>query len=229
MLNSIFTEGWEYNVLLYGLTFLLAEYAVYKIVFRALAGVPQSYRYEDQWRWYQKASILSSAIFAPLFEEVMITWLAYSSFLRYAQAGQEGVVILFVALFFGLLHLPVDLRQTGRELNGRKLYRLFKGQVTRFFYALAAYYIYQYTDLLWVTIGLHYLFNILVSIFNFDLIERPHFYEERDGRLLLILLLDLGFALLGTYSIYRNHPALTIYLVLPIVFLLYDFRKVYLT
>ena len=38
MPNDIFREGWVANVLIYGFIYLLAQYAVYKIIFRAFFG-----------------------------------------------------------------------------------------------------------------------------------------------------------------------------------------------
>lgn len=210
MLETIFTEGWKLNVLLYGLIFLLADYAVYKIIFAALVGAPQSYRYEDQKYWYRKASFLGAVIFAPLYEEIMFTYLAYSSFLSYAQEGKEGIVVLFVAVFFALLHLPGDLRQMGYGLDGRKLFLLLKFQLNRFFYSLAAYFIYQLTGQLWATIALHYFFNAVVSFYNFGLEDEPHEFERGAGDSLLffILTLNIGFAFLGNFFFYEQYPQL---------------------
>lgn len=224
MLDAIFTEGWKLNVLLYGLIFLLADYAIYKIIFAALVGQPQSYYEEDLKFWYRKASFLGAVIFAPLYEEIMFTYLAYSSFLGYAQEGMDGVVILFVAMFFAALHFPGDWRQLGYRLDGSRVYLLVKFQVSRFFYSLAAYFIFQWTGQLWVTILLHYFFNAVVSFYNFDLEDDPYGFERGDGEgtLLFILLLKLGFAVLGSYFFYQQYPQLGLY-VLPLIgFILID-------
>lgn len=237
MLDTIFTQGWKLNVLLYGIIFLLADYAIYKIIFAALVGAPHSYHYEDQKRWYRKASFLGAVIFAPLYEEIMFTYLAYSSFLSYAQEGQEGIVILFVALFFAALHFPGDWRQLGHRLDGPRIYLLIKFQVSRFFYSLAAYFIYHLTGYLWVTILLHYLYNAVVSFYNFDLEDNAHAYKQEggNGMLSLIILLKLSFAISGIYFFYQQFPQLGGYLIPLAAFAVKDlislpmFKKSFLT
>ncbi len=220
--DVIFTKGWELNMLIYGLVFLLARYSVYKIVFRGLIGVPKSHDYDDQRYWYRNASFLSAVVFAPLYEEIMFTYLAYASFISYAQEGKEGLVIIFVAVFFALLHLPGDLSRT-RYLSGNaKIYSLFRGQLDRFFYSLAAYIIYQWTGWLWTTIALHYFYNALVSFYNFDLEDQPDTFGRRDDRLLLILLLDVAFAVLATYFFYEQYPSFGLYLIPLLGFVLLD-------
>ncbi len=226
IINNVFTEGWEFIVLSYGTVFLLARHSVYKIIFRPLIGEPESYRYEDQKQWYRKASFSGAVIFAPLFEEIMFTYLAYANFLHYAHIGKEGLVVLFVATFFALLHLPGDLRQMSRyRLDNQAIYLLIRFQFNRFFYSLAAYFIYKLTGQLWVTITLHYFFNAIVSFYNFDLEDQTFPYEKGDGRLLLIRLLNVGFALSANYFFYQQYPQLGLYLVPLTGFIVFDFIK----
>ena len=205
MLEQIFTTGWLVNVLLYGLVFLLAQHLVYRIIFRSLVGSPKSYYYKDLHYWQRKASFLGAVIFAPLFEEWMFTYLAYASFLRYAAPGQEGWVILFVGLFFALLHFPGDFRGMGRRLTRWTAYRLFKGQLDRLFFSLTAFYIYTMTEQLWLTILLHYFINAVVSIFNFDLEDNGWMLEPQDGRLLLIRGINISMAVAAVYFMYTHH------------------------
>lgn len=141
MLDTVFTKGWEINVLLYGAIYLLAQYAVYKIIFSALVGSPQSYDHRGLQHWNRKSIFLGAVIFAPLFEEVMFTYLAYESFLSYAVAGKEGIVLLFVAAFFAALHFPGDLEQLGYRWTIRNILLLIKFQLNRFFFSLSAYFI----------------------------------------------------------------------------------------
>lgn len=222
-MHQIFTKGWELNVLLYGLVFLLAQHVVYKIIFRPLIGAPRSYYYEDIRHWQRKASFLGAVIFAPLFEEVMFTYLAYASFLKFAVAGQEGIVILFVASFFAILHFPGDFRQMGRRFTGWTVYRLFKFQLDRLFFSLSAYFIYKLTGYLWVTIALHYFINALVSLYNYDLEDQEFPIERNDGRLLLIRLTNMGFALSATYFFYAAFPDLGLYLIPFSGFVIFDY------
>lgn len=69
LLTSIFKPGWELQVLLYGVVFYLTYYAVYKIIFRAWAGHPRNYTYDEIWYWYRRVRFFSAVVFAPLFEE----------------------------------------------------------------------------------------------------------------------------------------------------------------
>ena len=149
--------------------------------------------YEDVKRWYRSISFSGAVVVAPLFEEGMFTWLAYKVFLSYAQIGKDGVVILAVALFFAMLHLPGDLSRMRYYSSSRRIYLLIKFQLNRFFYSLAAYYIYLLTDQLLVTIVLHYIYNVVVSLNIFDIEDRPDSFEKRDGRLLLSRYMNLAF------------------------------------
>ena len=222
MLDTIFVKGWELNVALYGLVFLLADYAVYKIIFAALVGAPQTYDLRELRFWYRKASFLGAVIFAPIYEEIMFTYLAYSSFLSYAHEGKEGIVVIFVALFFALLHFPGDWRQMNYRLDGNRIYLLLKFQLQRFFYSLSAYFIYQLTGQLWVTVLVHYFFNAVVSIYNFDLEDNPYAPNREDGLLILIILLNIGFALMGNYFFYDYYPQFGLYLLPFTAFVLLD-------
>lgn len=200
--------------MLYGVVFLLAQHLVYKVIFRPLIGQPKSYYFEDIQHWRRKASFFGAVIFAPLFEEVMFTYLAYASFLKYAMPGKEGIVILFVAAFFAILHFPGDFRQQGYRLNLWIAYRLFKFQLDRFFFSLTAYFIYQQTGSLWVTIGLHYFINAIVSLYNFDLENPIEPLEKNDGRLLLIRLTNSSLIIGACYFLFLHFPTLGFY-VLP--------------
>ena len=223
MLDQIFSKGWELNILLYGVVFLLAQHVVYKVVFRPLIGTPKSYHFEDLKHWRRKASFLGAVIFAPLFEEVMFTYLAYSSFLHFAKPGMEAIVILFVAAFFAILHFPGDFRQMGYRLTSWTLYRLVIFQLDRFFFSLCAYFLYVTTGYLWVTIGLHYLINAIVSIYNFDLEDQFLAVEKNDGRLLLIRIMNSGLAVTGTYFLYQVYPTVGWYLLPFASFVVLDY------
>lgn len=214
MFRHLFIDGWQLNILLYGVVFLLAQHVVYKVIFRPLIGQPKSYYFEDIQHWRRKASFFGAVIFAPLFEEVMFTYLAYASFLKYAVAGKEGIVILFVAGFFAILHFPGDFRQQGYRLNPWIVYRLFKFQLDRFFFSLTAYFIFQQTGSLWVTIGLHYFINAIVSLYNFDLENPVEPLEKNDGRLLLIRLTNSSLIVCACYFLFLHFPTLGFY-VLP--------------
>lgn len=214
MFRHLFIDGWQLNILLYGVVFLLAQHVVYKVIFRPLIGQPKSYYFEDIQHWRRKASFFGAVIFAPLFEEVMFTYLAYASFLKYAVAGKEGIVILFVAGFFAILHFPGDFRQQGYRLNPWIVYRLFKFQLDRFFFSLTAYFIFQQTGSLWVTIGLHYFINAIVSLYNFDLENPVEPLEKNDGRLLLIRLTNSSLIVCACYFLFLYFPTLGFY-VLP--------------
>lgn len=214
MFRHLFIEGWQLNILLYGIVFLLAQHVVYKVIFRPLIGQPKTYYFEDVQHWRRKASFLGAVIFAPLFEEVMFTYLAYASFLKYAVAGKEGIVILFVAGFFAILHFPGDFRQMGYRLTPWIAYRLFKFQLDRFFFSVTAYFVYQETAYLWVTIGLHYFINAIVSLYNFDLEDPRVPVEKNDGILLLIRLTNSSLVLASIYFLFLYFPSLGVY-VLP--------------
>ena len=142
----------------------------------------------------------------------MFTYLAYASFLKYAVAGKEGIVILFVAGFFAILHFPGDFRQQGYRLNFWIAYRLFKFQLDRFFFSLTAYFIYQQTGYLWVTIGLHYFINAIVSLYNFDLEDPVEPLEKNDGRLLLIRLTNSSLVIVACYFLFLFFPTLGFYI-----------------
>lgn len=206
MFEKIFTSGWMINVLLFALVFLLAQHVVYQIIFRSLVGSPKSYYHKDLIHWQRKASFLGAVIFAPFFEEWMFTYLAYGSFLRYAEAGQEGWVIFFVGLFFALLHFPGDFQRMGRRLSVWNTYRLFKFQLDRLFFSLTAYFVYVLTGELIVTIAMHYLINGIVSVYNFDLEDNGWMMQQQDGRLILIRLINISLAMGATYFMYDAYP-----------------------
>ena len=211
-MNSIFTEGLLTNVVIYAAVYLLAEYAIYKIIFNHLVGSPAFTTYQDLQYWARKASFIGAVIFAPLYEEIMFTYLAYTSFLHYAPVSQRGFVVLFVALFFALLHLPGDLRQLG----SRNVQLLLKFQVQRFFYSLTAYFIYLETGNLLITITIHYLYNAIVSVYQFE----PN---EAEATLTLILLMNISFGVLACYFFYLHYPALGLYLVPILALVLFDY------
>ena len=223
MLENIFTTGWLVNVILFGLVFLLAQHVVYQIIFRSLIGSPKSYYHKDLIHWQRKASFLGAVIFAPLFEEWMFTYLAYTSFLRYAAPGQEGWVIFFVGLFFALLHFPGDFQRMGRRIAPWTIYRLFKFQLDRLFFSLTAFFIYQLTGQLIVTIVLHYLINGIVSVYNFDLEDNGWTSDKGDGRLILIRLINIGLALVAVYFMYVNYPLVGLSLLPLAIFSISDY------
>lgn len=208
MLDQIFLPGWESNLLLYSFVFLMAEYAVYRIIYPAIVGTPKTYDQEGLRSWRRKASWWSAVIFAPIYEELLFTYLAFASFLSFARAGQEGAVMLIIAGIFALLHLPGDWRGSNQKLDLRNLWRLFRFQMDRFFYMLAAYIIYDMTGLLWLTIIIHYFFNFTVSSCIFEWEDQPESFEDTDGRLLLLQLLDLIFAGIACVYFYTHFPTL---------------------
>lgn len=223
MLPALFTQGWLVNVVLYGLVYLLAEHLVYRIIFRQLVGAPKSYQYKDWIYWQRKASFLGAVIFAPLFEEWMFTYLAYDSFLRYAVPGQEGWVILFVGIFFAVLHFPGDFRSVDRRWSRWTVYRLFKGQLDRLFFSLTAYFIYTLTEQLWLTILLHYFINAVVSFFNFDLEDNGWMLEPQDGRLFLIRGTNISLAIAAVYFMWTHHSLVGICLLPLALFSVFDY------
>ena len=221
MLHTIFKDGWEVYVLLYGLVFYVFFYVLYPAVFRALIGGPSDYTYEGIRHYYRKSSIFRSVFLAPPLEEWWFTYLAYTGFLGFAQHGQEGLVILGVGLFFALLHLPGDLRQINYHIDLKNFRYLLMGQLERLFFSLGAYFIYHWTGEILVTILLHYFYNAVATIVNFDLEDHPYFYLEGDGRLYLLQAMDLGFALLVCYFFYRYHPGLIGYPLSAVVLLIF--------
>lgn len=223
MLEQVFTQGWLVNVLLFGLVYLLAQHLVYRIIFSTLVGSPKSYYHKDLVYWRRKASFLGAVIFAPLFEEWMFTYLAYGSFLRYAAPGQEGWVVLFVGLFFALLHFPGDFRRMGRRLTGWTVYRLLKGQLDRLFFSLTAFFIYTLTEQLWLTILLHYFINAVVSIYNFDLEDNGWMMEPQDGRLLLIRATNISLAIAAVYFMYMHYSFVGLCLLPLALFSIFDY------
>lgn len=228
-MDAIFKEGYILNVFLYASVFLLAQFAVYRLIFAAVIGRPRSLSWNDLKYWQRKVNFLSAVIFAPLFEEVMFTYLAYNSFLQYAQPGKAGIVLLFVASFFALLHLPGDIRNQMNNRGELNYYILFKFQVHRFFYSLAAFFIYQQTQSLWITIFLHYFYNAIVSIFHFDVEDQQFHITGRDAYILLIVFMNCGFAILATYCYYIFSPQLVLLIFLLLGFVLLDYlgRYVY--
>lgn len=208
MFQQIFTPGWEVNLLLYGAVFYLARYIVYRIIYPAIVGTPKYYDFESIRQWYRKASMWSAVVFAPLFEEIWFTFLAFAAFLRYARDGQEGTVMVMVAAFFALLHFPRDWEELGARLSPQRAILLFKYQLDRFFYALAAYIIFESTGNLWITITIHYFFNYVVTICIFEREDHPETIGRQDGRLFLLGLMDLSFAAMSTVYFYQHFPAL---------------------
>lgn len=214
MFSHIFTAGWEINLLLFIAVFKLAEYAVYHIIYPAIVGVPDYYNFDAFQHWYRKASILSSVVFAPLFEEFLFTYLAYATFLRYAQSGQEWIVLLSVAAGFALLHLAGDWKEMKGRLNLYGLFLLFKYQLDRFFYSLAAYFIYDRTGDIWITIAIHYFFNYVITSCIFEREDHPEMTGRRDGRLLLLGIMDISFAVLAVAYFYSHFPDIWWYLLI---------------
>lgn len=226
MFDKIFTPGWELNLILFGAIFYLAQYIVYRIIYPRLVGAPDIYDFEALRHWYRKASIWSSVVIAPLFEEFLFTFLAFSAFLRYAQGGQEGFVMILVAAFFALLHFPRDWQEMQARLNLHRAFLLFKYQLDRFFYALAAYIIYEHTGILWITIIIHYFFNFVVTICIFEREDHPETIGTTDGRLILLGLMDLSFAVMACIYFYQNYPGAWPILCLLTLILLLHFASV---
>lgn len=222
-MHRIFSEGWLTNVILYAVIYLMAEYITYKLIFKALVGSPKSYNFHELRHWSRKASFIGAVIFAPLYEEVMFTYLAYTSFLGYALPDQRGLVIIFVALFFALLHLPGDLRQQQSSYAGINVHLLLKFQAQRFFYSLTAYFIYQQTQSLWVTIIIHYFYNAIVSVYQFDLEDRRFSFQQTDSYLILIIGMNISFGVMACYFFYNYSPSLGIYLIPVLIFVLFDY------
>lgn len=222
-MDTIFIQGWLTNALIYGAIYLLAEHAIYKILFNKLVGSPTFSSYQDLKYWSRKASFIGAVIFAPLYEEVMFTYLAYTSFLHYAQADAQGLVIIFVACFFALLHLPGDIRQQGNSLAGIDVRSLLKFQTQRFFYSLTAYFIYRQTGALWITIMIHYLYNAIVSVYQFDVEDRQFAFQDSDASLLIILIMNVGFGIVACYYFFLFYPTIGLYLLPVLVFVLYEY------
>ena len=224
-MNSIFIEGWIPNTLLFAVVYFLAEYATYKIIFRQLVSTPKSYNYRELRHWNRKASFIGAVIFAPLYEEVMFTYLAYATFLHYTQPGQEGIVIIFVASFFALLHLPGDLKQQRHSSAGINLYNLIVYQSQRFFYSLTAYFIYVETQALWITILIHYFYNAFVSVYQFDMEDQIFPVEKTDIYLLLIFLMNICFGPIACYYFFNYYPNLVVYIALLMGFMLLNYIR----
>ena len=94
----------------------------------------------------------------------------------------------------------------GRRLTPWIVYRLFKFQLDRLFFSLTAFFIYQLTGQLIVTILLHYLINGIVSVYNFDLEDNGWISDKGDGRLILIRLINISLALTAVYFMYTSYP-----------------------
>ncbi|PHN02250.1 CPBP family intramembrane glutamic endopeptidase [Flavilitoribacter nigricans] len=223
MFNQIFTAGWEINLLLFVAVFKLAKYSVYRIIYPAIVGVPDYYSYEAFRHWYRRASIWSSVVFAPLFEEFLFTYLAYATFLRYAREGQEWVVMIAVAAGFALLHFRGDWNGMKGRLDWYGSLLLGKFQLDRFFYSLAAFLIYERTDALWITITIHYFFNYVLTSCIFERQDHPETSDRKDGRLLLLGFLELTFAIYATVYFYAHFPQVWGYLLVGTLALLAHF------
>jgi len=211
-IENIFLEGWWKIVLMYGAVYLLMEYATYSIIFTSLMGKPKAWTIEEITFWRRKAQFIGAVFFAPLFEEFIITYLAYTSFLKFAQEGMEGIVLILVAIFFALLHLPGDLHRQRYSFSGIQIRKLFFGQLLRFFYSLTAYFIYIKTGTLWASIVLHYFANALVSIYNFDLQDGIRAVGSFNILQLLIVWMHLGFGIFAAYHFYHFAPEWSGYL-----------------
>ena len=211
--------------MLYAAIYFLAEYATYKIVFRQWVSLPRSYTYQEIKYWNRKASFIGAVIFAPLYEEVMFTYLAYSSFLGYTQPGQEGTIIIFVAAFFASLHLPGDLRQQQNSYDGIDLHNLLLFQFPRFLYSLTAYFIFIQTQALWITIAIHYCYNAFVSVYQFEIEDQLFPGQSTDFYLLLIFLTNICFGGVACYFFYQFYPGLGIYLLFAMGFMLMSYVR----
>ena len=202
---------------------------VYKLIFKTLLGQPKNFTWKEIRFWSRKANFIGAVIFAPLFEEFMFTYLCYASFLHFAQVGYEGIVIIMVASFFALLHLPGDLRGQRSRRGGINFYYLFKFQLQRFFFSMSAYFIFTLSGTLWITILLHYFYNAVVSVYQYDRIDMIAFFRKADLNLLLIMLMNGFFALFSGYQFYLYAPNFGIYLfafvVIGLLDSIYFFRK----
>ena len=212
-------------MLLFGAIYFLAEFATYKIIFRQLVSTPKSYTYSEIRNWNRKASFIGAVIFAPLYEEVMFTYLAYASFLNFTQPGQEGIVIIFVASFFAILHLPGDIQQQQNSYRGINLYNLLIYQFQRFFYSLTAYFIYVETQALWITILIHYFYNAVVSVYQFEMEDQIFSVGKTDIYLVLIFLMNMCFGPIACFFFYNYYPEFGIYIALIVGFMLLNYAK----
>lgn len=61
------------------------------------------------------------------------------------------------------------------------------------------------TGALWITIILHYFFNAIVIFYNFDLEDQGYYPRKGDSRLVLIRLMNIGFALFAVYIFYMHY------------------------
>jgi hypothetical protein len=100
---------------------------------------------------------------------------------------------------------------------------LFKYQLDRFFYALSAYLIFDLTGDLWITITIHYFFNYVLTVCIFEREDHPETGRQQDGRLLLLSLMDLSFAVMATLYFYQHFPEVWPYLGLLTAFLFAHF------
>ena len=223
-IEQIFRDEWWKMAIGYGILFYLYQYITYNIIFRTLVGQPRSFTLEDIRFWRRKANFIGAVFFAPLFEEFMITLLAYASFLRYAREGQEGVVVIIVAVFFALLHIPADVYHQRNSRFGIRPLSLLFWQLDRFFYSLAAYFLFKTTGTLWSSILLHYLVNGLASVYNFDMEDGIKTVGTIDFQRLIIFLLKIGIVLFGIYQYYQVFPETGLNLLyLAILFLIIHF------
>jgi len=228
--DQIFKEGWLFTVLIYAIVYFLAEYATYTIVFRNLMGTPKSYSLDDIRHWRSKASFWSAVIFAPFYEEVMFTWLAYTNFLSFAKEGQYGLVLILVACFFSILHLPGDVRSQLNSFGALHFGRLLRFQFNRIFYSLTAFFIfssllpsYGLVFALGATITLHYFYNALVTFFNYDLQDRT--LPNNNFILSILISLNIGFGFFATYHFYPYSPNLSIILIIGIIILFVNYFR----
>lgn len=224
-MNAIFIEGWLGNAILYGVIYFLAEYATYKIIFKTLVTAPKSYDYRELKYWNRKVLFIGAVIFAPLYEEVMFTYLAYASFLNYTQPGQEALIIIFVASFFALLHLPGDLRVQQRSYSGINIYNLLIFQFQRFFYSLTAYFIFIQTGVLWITILIHFFYNAFVSIYQFEMEDQLFPMPKTDVYLGFIFVVNICFGLISCYFFYLFYPTYLAYLVIAMALMLPNYFR----
>ncbi len=211
--NPIFTEGWLKMTALYAFIFFLTTYAVHAIIFRMLVTGPDSFTWAAFQHYRRKVIFFSAVFVAPLYEEFLITFLAYTSFLQHAQAGQEGIVLILVASFFALLHLPGDIRNQKSIFRKIMFSRLCNAQLDRFFYSLAAYFTFALTGTLWASIFLHYLYNALVVVHNFDLEDGIKYPGKYDVNRIFIRGINIGFSLFATYCFCSGFPKFYCYMI----------------
>ena len=219
-IDQVFHTGWWKMAIAYGALFYMFQYMTYTIIFKSIVGSPTNWSIKEIRFWRRKAQFIGAVFFAPLFEEFMITLLAYASFIQYAREGQEGIVVIMVATFFALLHIPVDVHGQRNSYLGIRPFILLLWQLERFFYSLAAFFLFKMTGTLWSSIVLHYVVNGFASVYNFDMEDGHRAVGSIDIQRLIIVVLEIFIVVFGTYQYHQKYPNFGPYLIgLAVVFL----------